>query len=199
MAMTRLTSARRPRLPTRIFIDRPSADLVLAGTVFVVLWWLSLKDPWLFKDGFDWRVEWLTHLEVNTRRAVYQTMATLSGTLLGLTLTSVSILSNLMKQDLATATGGLLKPRHQHRVSGLFFAGIRGLGVTLVISFALLISDGSRVEGDRLAQNFALAVVVLAVMRLGRIIWVLSLVMNVSVAAGPPSKPENPPITDDEY
>ena len=189
---------RRPPRLTRVYIDWPAGDWLVVGGVLAIISWLSSPEPMLLSRVVDWHIGWFRDLDVATRRAVYQTMTTLSGTLLGLTLTSVSILAGLMKQDLKAATGGLLTPKRQRRVSGLFFAALRGLASALVLSFGLLIADGSQSPGGGIAQAVAMAVVALVALRLGRVIWVLSLVLSASIAAPAPESPY-PLITDDEY
>lgn len=188
----------RPPWPTRVFIDWPVLDWLLTGAALGLTYWLS-SHPSVLGHEVQWHIGWLRNLEAGTRRAVYQTMTTLSGTLLGLTLTSVSILANLMKQDLSTATGGLLTPHRQKRISGLFFAGLRGLAIALLGSLVLLVADSDRVVGARLDQAIAFAILTLATCRLGRIIWVLSLVLSVSVAPAATVPVVHPRISDDEY
>ena len=183
----------------RTFIDRPAVDWPLAAVVFACTIWLSLRHPEFVGRPLGWHIGWLRDLDADTRRAVYQTMTTLSGTLLGLTLTSVSILAGLMKQDLKTATGGLLTPKRQQRVSRLFFAGLRGLAMALLVSLALLVTEGGKGEGGILSQALTLTVLAFVAARVGRIIWVLSLILSSSVSPATSPSPGYPLISDDEY
>jgi hypothetical protein len=184
---------------TRAFINFPVLDWAGAVIVFALVSWLSLRHPEAFGQSLHWRIGWIRDLDAGTRTAVFQTMTALSGTLLGLTLTSVSILAGLMKQDLATATRGLLTPRRQKRVSRLFFAGLRGLAVALLVSFALMGGTGDQVSVGPATQALAFTVTLFAVARLGRIVWVLALVLDASVPTGAQTAGEYPLISDDEY
>ena len=197
---TEIEPRRRPPRAIRTFIDRPSFDWVVAVGVFGITGWLSLRSPEALSLSVKvLHIGWIRDLDVGTRRAVYQTMTTLAGTLLGLTLTSVSILAGLMKQDLKAATGGLLTPRRQRRVSVLFFAGLRGLGIALLVSLALLIVDGGRAQGGLVAQALTFTVLAFGAARVCRIIWVLSLILSSSVGSGASPSTVYPLISDEEY
>ena len=120
------------------------------------------------------RVGLIRDLTPDTRRAVYQTAATLSGTLLGLVLTSISVLNTLLRADLEQLTAGRMRPKTQRRAGSLFFSAVRALGVALLVFLALLVTDTGpapvattaapvKFQGSGLAQALAAGVVLMLV------------------------------------
>lgn len=171
-----MTTTRRWLL--RQWVNHPILDVVAAMVCIGVL--LCLRS----------QVSLVRGLAPDTRRALYQTAATLSGTLLGLVLTSISILNTLLRADLEQLTEGRMKPRTQRRAGSLFFSAVRALGVALLVYLALLILDtkpgppptAARL-GGQLAQALALAIALLLVSRVSRVVWVLSRLLHVSAGA----------------
>ncbi|MCW2672974.1 MAG: hypothetical protein JWP14_1563 [Frankiales bacterium] len=131
------------------------------------------------------QVTLIRELVPDTRRAIYQTAATLSGTLLGLVLTSISILNTLLRADLEALTGGRMRPRTQRRAGTLFFSATRALAVALLAFLTLVIVDtkpaaGKTASGSVVAQAVALSAVLVLASRLGRVGWVLSRLLDAS-------------------
>ncbi len=141
----------------------------------------------------------LENLKPETRRALYQTLTTISGTLLGLTLTSISVLNSALRQSMSSVAARLVTPARKQAVARLFFAAVRGLAASLGVSLYALLSDSEAPTGRPLVQAVVLAVVVLSCLRIARTLWALSLIVSASSVAPMESSTPRPAITDDEY
>ena len=101
------------------WVKRPLTDV---GAALILAPWLLLP---LFTDVRAL----ITDLPPGTRQAVFQTLTTLSATLAGFVLTSVSILINLMRTPLSTLDK-IISKDDKSRVGGVFLAVLGPLGGT---------------------------------------------------------------------
>lgn len=142
----------------------PGGDLAVAAVV-VVSWagWDVLASEPLFITGF----------EAAARRAIFQTLTTVSATFAGFALASVSILINLLSTEVATVSG-LTDPRAKARVGEVFLAAIRMLGVAFVACLFALLVDSTGAGGRAFVEGVAYTAIVAALSALARVVWVLS-------------------------
>lgn len=160
------------------WFTRPSTDWLIIALLALAAWWAR---------ELDWSTTF-TDLPNATRRATYQTLATVSGTMLGLTLTSISILNSMLRQPAesmlarVTATSG-------PTISGIFFACVRSLALALGLSVVALIRDSEQVPGGYWVPVVLGSACVLVSLRLTRMLYGLSLLTNASRTAMPTSRP----------
>ena len=177
------------RTVIRRWFENPWWDWVGAGAVLSLVAWCSLHSGPLGLQG----------LEPDTRRAVYQTLTTVSGTLLGLVLTSISVLNTVLRQPMTTLASKIVTPVRRQAVGKLFFAAIRALAIALDVNLFALLTDSDAAVGRGLTQSAVLAGLVLIVARLARAMWALALIVGASAIAPSAPAPARPPISDDEY
>lgn len=116
------------------------------------------------------------------RRVIFQTMASLAGTTAGLTLTSVSILINLVR----TPIGVLEKVMQQgdkKKVGSVFLAALPKLALTTVVALAAV---GLDVIWDGCPQQVILDFLVLwlasaSISAMARIVWVIRRLLDLSL------------------
>lgn len=116
------------------------------------------------------------------RRVVFQTVASLAGTTAGLTLTSVSILINLIRTPLSVLDK-VLQQRDKRKVGSVFLAALPKLAITTAGALAAVALD---VVWDGQDQQVLLDFVVLwlalsSVSALARIVWVLKRLLDLSL------------------
>lgn len=173
----------------RLWFERPATDLLVVFAVAAgTLAWSTWQGPF-----------WLQRLEPDTRRAVFQTLSTISGTLLGLVLTSISVLNTVLRQPMSGLLESTLHPGRRRAVASLFFAAVRALALALVLNLVALVWDSDAQTGGRWAQSLALAAFVLVALRMGRTLWALALVVTASATDGSKTQQVMTPISDDEY
>lgn len=119
-------------------------------------------------------------MDRDSKKALFQTLATLAGTTAGLTLTSVSIMVNLVKTPLSTLDQ-LLPKEDKRRVGGVFLAALPKLALTLLSGLAAFAvqsvpGSGSNWVLEGLLLWFASA----AFCSLCRIVWVLRRLLKLS-------------------
>lgn len=145
---------------TRWFVGHQGADLILA-VVACGLVWLLCHDVAL------------PELDASGRRAAYQTIAGLCATLLGLTMTTVSVLASNIDKPI----GGSSKGIPQGLVIGIsmrMFGLIRALGLSVAISLLLLLVDTSAAHGAVWPQPVLGALTVVVALRLTRVLILLA-------------------------
>lgn len=175
--------------PVGAWFQAPAWDLAAAAVAAMTAFSLAV---WVENFG-------LQQLAPDTRRAVYQTVSTVTGTLLGLVLTSISVLNTVLKQPVEELTAKKLTPGRKRAVASLFFAAVRALAFGLIGSLSALIFDSDVRIGRAWAQALVVGIVILLVLRLSRALWALSLVVAGTAAAPAPAIPANrPPVTDDD-
>lgn len=136
-------------------------DLVPAAAVIVFLWWSQAG------DGL------LTDLGEQGRRSLYQTIATISTTMLGLTMTTISILAASIDKPLGGSPRGI----PQTLVKGLakpMFGLARTLGITLIVALALLVTGTITTNANWWAAPVLAALAVVIGLRITRVMFLLS-------------------------
>ena len=146
-------------------------DLVIA--ILVVAIWNGLA------YYVDWFPQALSAVPADARRTVYQILAAASATMGGFTLTSVSILVNLLRTPMTTVDR-LLPADDKRRVGSAFLAVLPWLLALFVASLVCLLTDANVQSGYWRMQLVLVGLVVAAVCALGRVIWVLSRMLAVS-------------------
>lgn len=136
---------------------------------------------------------WLAAPE--TRRSIYQACMTVSGTLLGLTLTSISILNNSLKDILNAHPKARLHKSHAENGTKIFFAAVRALGLAVLVFLFALATVPSVGAWNRFVPPLALATLVLITLRLGRMLWALCLLIQGTTQS---LRPIPVPISADE-
>ncbi|SEQ05147.1 hypothetical protein SAMN05444745_103292 [Arthrobacter sp. OV608] len=116
------------------------------------------------------------------RRVVFQSIATLAGTTAGLTLTSVSILINLIRTPLGVLDKVLLEG-DKRQVGSVFLSALPKLAMTTIIALAAVSLD---VLWDGRIRQIGLDIVVLwlasaSVLAMARIVWVLRRLLDLSM------------------
>ncbi len=118
-----------------------------------------------------------------TRRALFQVVAAFSGTLLGLTLTSLSILVGLIRSPVVLLDK-LLPGQRKVRATGTFISSLVGLAWVFVLCLWALINDTKEhTAGSSVVQAFILGGLALAALRTSRVVWVLWKMVRVTATA----------------
>ncbi len=126
----------------------------------------------------------LGSLEPAGRRAVYQTVAGTSGTLLGLTMTTISVLASNIEKPIGGSPKGL--PRDLVvGISKPMFGLLRTLGLTLVVGLIAVVGDSAAASasGALWPQPVLGALAVTACLRLTRVLTLMSNLVKARVAA----------------
>lgn len=116
------------------------------------------------------------------RRVVFQSVATLAGTTAGLTLTSVSILINLIRTPLGVLDK-VLQQGDKRQVGSVFLSALPKLALTMTIALVAVSLDvvwdghGRQVILDFLVLWLASA----SVSAMARIVWVLRRLLDLSM------------------
>lgn len=148
----------------RFFARTPWTDVVVAVLVALIALWLASDIGIVSLDG-------------PARRSLYQTVAGLSGTLFGLTMTSISILAASIDKPL----GGMPKGMPQSLVVGLghpMFALLRTLGLMLTATLTMMVLDTTANRGAPLSQAILLSVACAAAARIWRVLFLLSYLLK---------------------
>ena len=156
---------------TYAWVKNPWSDF---GAVIVLVPWLLLP---LFTDV---RAV-ITDLAPATRQAVFQTLTTMSATLGGFVLTSVSILINLMRTPLSTLDK-VISTDDKVRVGSVFLAALRPLAATFVASLVALLTDVDKAIGNPLTETVVFAMLVASLSGIARVVWVMRRLLTITNA-----------------
>lgn len=120
--------------------------------------------------------------ETAERRVFFQAVAALAGTTAGLTLTSVSILINLVRTPLA-GLDKVLEQEDKRRVGSVFLAVLPKLAMTTLVALSAVLLDEI---WDKEPQQVWLDFVVLwlataSLSALARVVWVLRRLLDLSM------------------
>jgi len=155
----------------------PTADFGWA--VFVVLLWLGialLAGRPLLLEGVD----------PGARRALFQTLATLAGATAGLTLTSVSMLINVLGKKAAPGQQVLplekLSATHRRQIGEVFLFAIPGLGLLVVAALVTVVLEGDSATGLWIPEAFVLVLTFASILALLRVAWALRRVLAIATA-----------------
>jgi len=151
---------------------------------------------WVQYPGLDWfafliPISWIIvtlkfdmphfYVEVtpDLRKTLYQAMLGASATFAGFTLTSVSVLINLLRTPLSSIDD-LFTDKVKGRVGSVFVAAIPVLGGLFLVSLIGLLTDSTRVHGNWLIQAFEIASIVSSALAIARILWVVRRLLVVT-------------------
>lgn len=121
----------------------------------------------------------LTEVPHDTRRALYQILATVAATMGGFTLTSVSILVNLLRTPMTTVDR-LLPADDKRRVGSVFLSVLPALVLLFVGALVGIATDANRNPGYWWMQLVVIGLAAAAVMSIGRVVWVLGRLLALS-------------------
>ncbi len=147
--------------PLNWVVAHQAIDLGLAGALVGLLWWWQAGDCLLADLGEQ------------GRRSLYQTIATISTTMLGLTMTTVSILAASIDKPLGGSPRGI----PQVLVKGLatpMFGLARTLGVTLAVALTLLVIGTMTTDANWWATPALAALAFLIGIRITRVMYLLA-------------------------
>lgn len=167
----------RRRTLWRWFLLHPKADYLWAAVV--VLAWLgiaTLAGHYLVLEGVD----------PGARRTLFQTLATLAGATAGLTLTSVSMLINVLGKRAAPGQRELplekLSATNRRQIGEVFLFAIPGLGLLLVASLVTVVLEGDARTGLWIPEAVVFVLAFASVLALLRVAWALRRVLAIATA-----------------
>lgn len=146
------------------------ADLAIA---------LVASAAWIAAGKLHWIPLGLTEVPADSRRAIFQILATVAATMGGFTLTSISILVNLLRTPM-TAVDRLLPADDKRRVGAVFLAVLPWLLGIFVVALASVATDADVGVGYWWLQTLVTGMAVAAVCAISRVVWVLRRLLAVS-------------------
>lgn len=167
----------RRRNPWRWFLLHPRADYLWA--VLAVGAWLGLsallRQPLILEDVGE-----------SARRTLFQTLAGLAGATAGLTLTSVSMLINVLGKKAPPGQRALplerLTPDHRKQIGEVFLAAIPGLGLLVVATLSTIVLEGDGATGLWVPEAAVFVLTFASVQALLRVAWALRRLMAIATA-----------------
>lgn len=112
----------------------------------------------------------LTQVAADARRALYQSLATISATMGGVTLTSISLLMNLIRVPAGPVD---LPAVDERRIGQAFLAVLPWQGVLFAGSLVAVTTDATRSSGYPWLQTVLLSLAVAGFCAIGRVFWIL--------------------------
>lgn len=140
---------------------------------------LILVGGWLAAGRAGWLPWALTEIPHDTRRTVYQILATVAATMGGFTLASISILVNLLRAPMTTVDK-LLPADDKRRVGTAFVSALPTLFTLFVAALIGLTTDASLGAGYWWLQATIVGAGVAAVASLARVVWILRRLLTLS-------------------
>lgn len=167
----------RGRSLWRWFLLHPTADF--AWATLAVLLWLGVaalaRQP-LMVEGVD----------AGARRVLFQTLATLAGAIAGLTLTSVSMLINVLGKKAAPGQQALplekLSATHRRQIGEVFLFAIPGLGLLVVAALVTVVLEGDGPAGLWIPEAVVFVLTLASVLALLRVAWALRRILAIATA-----------------
>ncbi|MFC8041048.1 hypothetical protein ACFUOZ_16970 [Paenarthrobacter sp. NPDC057355] len=161
----------------RWFLLHPMADYLWAA--LAVLLWVGIAavagQPLI-----------LEHVDPGARRTLFQTFATLAGATAGLTLTSVSMLINVLGKKAAPGQRELplerLSATHRRQIGEIFLFAIPGLGLLVIAALVTVVLEGDGPRGLWIPEAVAFVLAVASVLSLLRVAWALRRVLAIATA-----------------
>lgn len=151
---------------------------LLAGALVAVVWYAVAAQCWFPQE--QCRVpQALTAVPSESRRVVYQLVAAAAATMGGFTLTSISILVNLLRTPLSTIDR-LLPAEDKARVGEVFLGVLPWLLGVFIAAMTCLAVDVNVPRGYAWMQLVTVGLTVAAIMSLARVVWVLRRLLSVS-------------------
>lgn len=121
----------------------------------------------------------LTEVAPEARRAIFQTTATVAGTMAGLTFTSISIMINLVKTPMSTLDR-IIDPAEKKNVGDVFISVLPKLLLTLGLALATIAIEPNRGEGVWWIEGLTIWFALAAVSGMARVVWVLKRLLKLS-------------------
>lgn len=133
---------------------------------------LILVGTWLALGRTGWLAWALTEVPHDVRRTTYQILATVAATMGGFTLTSISILVNLLRAPMTTVDK-LLPADDKRRVGTAFVSALPNLFALFTAAIVGLMTDANLDAGYWWLQAAIVAAAVAAAASLARVVWIL--------------------------
>ncbi|UKA49675.1 hypothetical protein LFT48_19940 [Arthrobacter sp. FW305-123] len=167
----------RRRTLRRWFLLHPGADFAWAAAV--VLLWLGIallaRQPLMLEAA-----------DPGARRTLFQTLATLAGATAGLTLTSVSMLINVLGKKAPPGQQELplekLSATHRRQIGEVFLFAIPGLGLLVVAALVTVVLEGDALTGLWIPEALVFVLTFASILALLRVAWALRRVLAISTA-----------------
>ncbi|WP_422748901.1 hypothetical protein ACN27E_10690 [Mycobacterium sp. WMMD1722] len=148
------------------------------GALLVVVWFIAGRYCWLSEE-FCRMPQALTAVPPESRRAVYQIVAAAAATMGGFTLTSVSILVNLLRTPLSTIDR-LLPAEDKSRVGSAFLGVLPWLLALFLAAMVCLLVDMNVPQGYWWLQLAVGGLSVSTLLAIARVVWILRRLLSVS-------------------
>lgn len=140
---------------------------------------LAVVGVWLVLGKVGWLPWALTEVPHDARRTAYQILATVAATMGGFTLTSVSILVNLLRAPMTTVDR-LLPADDKRRVGAALVSALPALFSVFVIALVGLTTDANIPAGYWWLQAVIIAAALAAVASIARVVWILRRLLALS-------------------
>ena len=150
------------------------------GMLVAAVWYGAASQCW-FPPEQCRLPQALTAVPSESRRVVYQLVAAAAATMGGFTLTSVSILVNLLRTPLSTIDR-LLPAADKSRVGEAFLGVLPFLWGVFIAALLCLAVDVNVPQGYVWMQLITLGLIAAAMMSLARVVWVLRRLLSVSAS-----------------
>lgn len=148
------------------------------GVTLALVWFGAASQCW-FPEGQCVLPQALSAVPPESRRVVYQLVAAAAATMGGFTLTSISILVNLLRTPLSTVDR-LLPAADKSRVGEVFLSVLPWLLGLFIAALVCLAADVNVPHGYMWMQLVTMGLLVAAAMSLARVVWVLRRLLSVS-------------------
>ncbi|MGV0596243.1 hypothetical protein [Mycobacterium sp. 20091114027_K0903767] len=148
--------------------------------------WVDIVVPacaigvWVVIAACGWAPWALTEVPADTRRALYQIMATIAATMGGVTLTSISLLVNLLRTPMNTVDH-LLPASDKRRIGEAFLGVLPWLSLLFSGSLVGIATDATRAHGYRWLQLALMGLAMAAVCSIIRVVRILRLLLGAAV------------------
>lgn len=123
----------------------------------------------------------------DARRTLFQTLATLAGATAGLTLTSVSMLVNVLGKKAAPGQRVLplerLTVTHRRQIGEVFLSVLPRLGALLVMSLVTLVLEGDAATGRWPPEAATMMLAVACILGLLRVAWALRRLLAIATGS----------------
>jgi hypothetical protein len=135
---------------------------------------LALIALWAVSARYGWLPQGLTQVPADARRALYQSLATIAATMGGVTLTSISLLLNLIRNPAGSVD---LPAVDERRIGQAFLGVLPWQGGLFTGSLFAITMDVPRIHGYPWLQTVLLAVAIAGLCSIGRVFWILRLLL----------------------